>query len=176
MNNDASANKTATLLKSIAYLIVVAVSLFVALPIALWLLTRQMIAFHIGLFKFLGFIPLFSGVAFTVWATIYFPLQSKGTPAHSDPPKKLATTGLFRHTRNPMYLGATLTLIGQAILLESPTVLLLAGLAWIFFHLLLVYYEEPELKKRFGQTYEEYTRTVPRWLLKPPRKNKHDTG
>ena len=174
MSNDASANKTA-LLKSLAYLVVVAVCLFVALPIALWLLTRQLIAFNFGLYRFLGFAPLTIGTAFTVWATIYFPIHGKGTPAHSDPPKKLATTGLFRHTRNPMYLGATLTLIGQAILLESPTVLLLAVFVWIFFHLLLVYYEEPSLRKRFGQAYEEYARTVPRWLLKPRHKNTHNT-
>lgn len=142
-----------------------------ALPIALWLLTRQLIAFHFGLFRFLGFAPLITGVVFAVWSTIYFPIHAKGTPAHSDPPKKLATTGLFHHTRNPMYLGATLTLIGQAILLESPTVLALAAAVWTFFQLLLVYFEEPTLKKRFGQTYTEYTQTVPRWLIKPRHKN-----
>jgi protein-S-isoprenylcysteine O-methyltransferase Ste14 len=173
LNSETSANKTSPLLKSIAYLVVVAVSLFVALPIALWLLTRQLITFQLGLLRFLGFAPLTTGTIFAAWSAIYFPLRAKGTPAHSDPPRKLATNGLFRHTRNPMYLGATLTLIGQAILLESPTVLSLAAAVWLFFHLLLVYYEEPQLQKRFGNAYQEYAATVPRWLLKTKRKKQH---
>lgn len=164
MSGDGSTAKGSALLKSLVYLILVATSFFVALPLALWLLTREFFTFHFGGYRFFGFMPLALGVAFALWTAVYFPVFGEGTPAHSDPPKKLVTEGLFKCTRNPMYLGAILTLMGQAVILESPIVLLLSVLMWLLFHLLIVYYEEPDLRKRFGQAYEEYARTVPRWL------------
>ncbi len=174
MSGDDSTAKGSALLKSLVYLIVVATSLFVALPLALWSFTREFLTFRFGAYRFLGFIPLALGAAFTLWATVYLPLFGKGTPAHSDPPKKLVTTGPFKYTRNPMYLGAILTLIGQAVILESPIIFLLAVLMWLLFYLLVAYYEEPDLRKRFGQAYEEYSMTVPRWLPGILRKHKQD--
>ena len=165
--------KSSVLLKSLLYFALIG-TIFGILPFILWIFTKELVAFSFGTFRFLGFIPLVFGVAFTFWEALYFPLHSKGTPAHSDPPKMLATEGLFRFTRNPMYVGATLTIIGQAILFESPTILLLAILIWLLLHLLVVYYEEPNLRKRFGKLYEEYARAVPRWIIRRVRARKQD--
>lgn len=74
----------------------------------------------------------------------------------------------FRWVRNPIYIAALLVVVGEAWLFLSPR-LLYAGTVAIFFHLLVIGYEEPTLRRRFGETYAEYPRTVPRWVLRPPR-------
>lgn len=161
------------LVKSLIYLILVATSLFIALPLALWLLTRGAFAFSFGMWRSLGSLPLAVGILFTLWSAVYFPIYGKGTPLPSDPPRKLATKGLYKYTRNPMYLGAILTLIGQAVILESPAVLLLAAFMWVLFHLIVVYREERGLRSRFGQSFEEYAKAVPRWLPRIIRKGEN---
>ena len=68
-----------------------------------------------------------------------------------------------------MYIGVFSILIGEAILFHS---LLLVGymlLAGIVVHLFVVFYEEPTLRRRFGESYEAYLCTVPRWLPRYPR-------
>ena len=171
LSEDKSSAKS-PLLKSLVYFILVATGIFIALPIALWLLTRNYLAFNLGAARFTGFIPLAIGIALTLWTTFYFPLSGKGTPLPSDPPRKLATEKVYKYSRNPQYLGAIFTLIGQAVLLESPVVLLFALLMSVLLHLLVVYFEEPGLRKRFGQAYEEYATTVPRWFLRHSGKDK----
>jgi protein-S-isoprenylcysteine O-methyltransferase Ste14 len=68
-----------------------------------------------------------------------------------------------------MYIGAFSVLIGEIILFHS---LLLAGyilLMGVVVHLFVVFYEEPQLARRFGESYETYLRRVPRWLPRYPR-------
>jgi protein-S-isoprenylcysteine O-methyltransferase Ste14 len=72
-----------------------------------------------------------------------------------------------------MYLGAVSVLFGEAVLLESFLILGFALAMLCFFHLFVVYYEEPRLKRRFGWAYEEYLCSVPRWL---PRLKRNDAS
>lgn len=68
-----------------------------------------------------------------------------------------------------MYLAVFSVVIGEAILFHS---LLLVGyvlLAGVMVHLFVVFYEEPQLTRWFGESYETYLRTVPRWLPRYPR-------
>ncbi|MGH7272913.1 MAG: methyltransferase family protein, partial [Nitrospiria bacterium] len=66
----------------------------------------------------------------------------------------------------PMYVGVMLILVGESIVFGSATLLAYAAILWLGFHLFVIYYEEPTLKKKFGKTYEEYIRVVPRWIPK----------
>ena len=71
--------------------------------------------------------------------------------------------GLYRYTRNPMYVGISILLTGWSLLAASP---LLAGYTVILaiaFHLRVVLYEEPRLKKQFGKGWASYAAAVPRW-------------
>jgi len=80
-------------------------------------------------------------------------------------PKKLIAQGFYNNTRNPMYLVETVFFIGIACLFGH---ILLLGYTFLFFlatHILIVFVEEPELKKKFGASYAAYTKRVPRWIL-----------
>jgi steroid 5-alpha reductase family enzyme len=84
-------------------------------------------------------------------------------------PKQLITQGLFRYVRNPGYIGAVFILVGEGIFLESAVVFVFAALMWVMFHMFVVYYEEPSLKEIFGESYEEYLKTVPKWIPRRQR-------
>ena len=108
--------------------------------------------------------PLILGAAILLWCVRDFYVSGKGTLAPWDPPKHLVTVGLYRFTRNPMYVGVLLLLCGWSVLAGSP---LLAGYTVflaIAFHLRVVLYEEPRLKTQFGSEWPNYAATVPRWF------------
>ena len=92
-----------------------------------------------------------------------FARKGRGTLAPVDPPRSLVVHGLYRHVRNPMYLGALMALVGQAVLLESKAISVYTILWLIWVHLFVVLYEEPALKRQFGNSYEEYCTAVHRW-------------
>lgn len=119
--------------------------------------------------RFFGLVPLLIGVVIYVWCAWDFTFIGKGTPAPFDPPKELVVKGPYQYVRNPMYVFVALALIGEAILLETTTLVLFAGLALTFFHFWVVLYEEPTLKRKFGESYEGYCAGVSRWLPRLPQ-------
>jgi len=114
------------------------------------------------------------GAAFAVGAATYFrcawefAVRGLGTPAPIAPTKYLVTTALHRYVRNPMYLGVALAILGEAALFRSIHVAEYAGLMLLTAHTFVVLYEEPTLRRQFGESYEEYRRTVPRWIPRLP--------
>ena len=103
-------------------------------------------------------------------AAIYFACQwdfavfGRGTPAPIDEPRKFVSRGLYRHVRNPMYLGVLTTIVGWATLFRTTALLWYALGVAIAFHLFVLLYEEPHLKRVFGHEYEEYCAQVNRWM------------
>ncbi len=91
-------------------------------------------------------------------------LKGGGTPAPFDPPRKFVPRGLFRFVRNPMYVGGVLLLVGFGLYFRSPAITLFGFVMFVALHLFVVLVEEPGLRKRFGEEYAAYCRTVPRWL------------
>ena len=103
------------------------------------------------------------GIAIAAWAARAF--GKAGTPVvpfHQS--TSLVTGGLYRYTRNPMYVGITSILTAEAILFSSAVMLGYAAAAFVVFHLFILGYEEPTLAKKFGESYEKYCRNVPRWV------------
>jgi protein-S-isoprenylcysteine O-methyltransferase Ste14 len=82
----------------------------------------------------------------------------------------VVAVGPYRWVRNPIYIGALLVVVGEAWLFLSLPLLAYGGAMAIFFHLFVVSYEEPTLRRRFGSSYREYQRIVPRWIPRPPRR------
>lgn len=91
----------------------------------------------------------------------------KGTPAIWDSPVHFIDKGLYRYVRNPMYLAILLILAAEALFFGSGLLWVYAVVVGVSFHLFVVLHEEPALKKKFGETYEEYRRTVRRWVPAP---------
>ncbi len=92
-----------------------------------------------------------------------FAVDGLGTPAPIDPPKRLVVTGLYRWIRNPMYQGVLLILLGECLLFPDRGLFIYTALFALVFHVFVVFYEEPILRSRFGASYIDYCRKVPRW-------------
>jgi protein-S-isoprenylcysteine O-methyltransferase Ste14 len=114
--------------------------------------------------NWLAIVPCILGCMILLWCAWEFAVAGRGTPAPIDPPKSVVVSGLYRFVRNPMYGGVELLVLGEAWLFSSMRLLGYALLLGLGFHLFVVFYEEPALKKKFGGTYQEYCRSVPRWI------------
>ena len=93
-----------------------------------------------------------------------FVREGRGTPAPIAPTQHLVVGGPFRWVRNPGYVAVVAVVVGQALRFGSGAVLAWAAFLAVAFHLFVVFYEEPTLRRQFGQEYEAYCREVPRWL------------
>src|SRR2546425_4842791 len=114
--------------------------------------------------RFLGLPLIVIGCAGLLWCIWEFFSEGRGTLAPVDPPKYLVVRGLYRYVRNPMYVAVVTTLTGEAIFFMSMPVLIEAGVFIILAHLFVTFYEEPALRRRFGDSYERYLQTVGRWI------------
>jgi protein-S-isoprenylcysteine O-methyltransferase Ste14 len=104
------------------------------------------------------------GVALYLSCLWDFTLTGRGTPAVWDPPVVFVSKGLYRFVRNPMYLAIVGILVGEALFFQSVTLGWMAAGIAAGFHVFVVFYEEPALKRRFGSSYERYCSKVSRWL------------
>jgi protein-S-isoprenylcysteine O-methyltransferase Ste14 len=91
------------------------------------------------------------------WAT------GRGTLAPIDPPKHLVVRGPYRVVRNPRYMGVLWILLGESLFFQSLPLLYYAIACSIAVHLFVIFYEEPALRRKFGDEYEAYCRRVYRW-------------
>lgn len=150
-----------TALKSLLFLILAPGMVAGYIPLVL---LRRGAEIETGVFAFLAF-PLWAiGGAVLLWSFWNFLVQGRGTPAPIDAPKELVATGFYRYVRNPMYVGILLMLIGHFLWFKTIGLIAYAGIVFLAFHLFVTLYEEPTLRRKFGTSYEEYLRRVPRWI------------
>ena len=95
-----------------------------------------------------------------------FVTLGRGTPAPFDPPTEVVARGPYKLVRNPMYIGGLSLLLGLGLSERSGSIVLLALLLSLFAHMGVVYLEEPDLEKRFGENYRSYKNAVNRWIPK----------
>jgi protein-S-isoprenylcysteine O-methyltransferase Ste14 len=110
-----------------------------------------------------GVALLLAGAAVLVHAFVRFVVEGLGTPAPIAPPARLVVGGLYRYVRNPMYLAVVAAIVGQALALGQPSLLCYAALVAVTMIAFVLAYEEPTLRRRFGDEYEQYRRAVPGW-------------
>jgi protein-S-isoprenylcysteine O-methyltransferase Ste14 len=152
-----------TALKTVLWSIFVPGTLTTLVP---YLILSGPVLFFVELsgFRFLGWVPIAAGAALYLWCAWDFTFTGRGTPAPFDPPQEVVSSGLYRLVRNPMYVAALLVLAGEAVLFESASILVYALFVFSVFHLWVVFYEEPTLRRKFGASYERYCREVSRWI------------
>jgi protein-S-isoprenylcysteine O-methyltransferase Ste14 len=103
------------------------------------------------------------GFAISTWAIWLF--RRKGTPVvPSDRVISLVTSGPFRFSRNPMYLGVTVMLFAVTLWFGTWPILIAPAGFWGFMSLVRIPYEEALLHKIFGEAYVSYAKKVRRWI------------
>jgi protein-S-isoprenylcysteine O-methyltransferase Ste14 len=120
--------------------------------------------FNLGAAHLTGTMLLMAGVAIIVWCFIDFVRQGNGTPAPYDPPRRLVVAGLYKYARNPQYVGVIFVALSEAVLSGRTLLFGYAAFLAVGYHLFVRFYEEPTLRRIFGEDYIQYCAVVSRWL------------
>ncbi len=112
-----------------------------------------------------GLTVLLTGIVLLLWCVRDFYVIGRGSLAPWAPPERLVVVGLYRYSRNPMYVAVLLILVGWAWLFGSRTLWIYAAGIAIAFHLRVIFGEEPWLARKHGEQWTAYAARVPRWLL-----------
>jgi protein-S-isoprenylcysteine O-methyltransferase Ste14 len=115
-------------------------------------------------FDVIGGVPFIAGVVVLLWCVRDFYIAGKGTLAPWDPPQHLVRVGLYRYSRNPMYVGVLLILLGWTTGFRTRGLVVYTIVVAILFHLRVLLHEEPWLARTFPGEWPTYESRVPRWL------------
>jgi protein-S-isoprenylcysteine O-methyltransferase Ste14 len=141
-----------------------AVFAFLALPgmvafVVPWVLRPIPFRIHVA-----GIPVLIAGVIALMWCVRDFYVAGRGTLAPWAPPRRLVVVGLYRLSRNPMYIAVLVVLSGWATLFASRTEWIYAAIVALMFHFRVIFAEEPWLARTHGAEWVDYRAGVPRWL------------
>ena len=114
--------------------------------------------------KTIGTFMICSGVVVFFYCWSLFRIFGTGTTHPLDPPRRIVIKGFYRYTRNPIYVAWVIVLFGVFLYFGHIMLLIYAVLNVVVLHLYVLFREEPILRKRFGEEYTRYTKSVPRWI------------
>ena len=115
-------------------------------------------------YQWIGLAFILAGLMILLHCVYLFAKYGKGTLSPIDPTKKLVIRGMYRYSRNPMYLAMLTMLLGETILLRSFNLGVYMFIIAIAFYLFVVFHEEPGLQSEFGYEYKAYRERVRRWI------------
>jgi protein-S-isoprenylcysteine O-methyltransferase Ste14 len=110
-----------------------------------------------------------TGLAGYLTCSLWLVIVGRGPFVEFDPPTQFVATGPYRWTRNPIAALLIVTVLGEAVYFGSPGILTLVLIGPVLAHLQVTRIEEPRLRARFGEPYEDYCRRVPRWMPRRPQ-------
>jgi protein-S-isoprenylcysteine O-methyltransferase Ste14 len=110
-------------------------------------------------------IVLCLGTVLLLWCVREFYVSGRGTLAPWDPPRNLVTSGPYRFSRNPMYIGVLTILAGWCTLWGSRTLVTYTLLFTLGFHFRVLLFEEPWAARHFGSEWDAYRAQVRRWVI-----------
>ncbi len=150
-------------IKTLAHTLLIPGSVLVFVP---YLLVRERdpTLLELDAWQLAGAVWIIVGIVIGSWCTFDFMIRGRGTPNPLDPPKLLVQLGFYRYVRNPGYVSVAFILLGEALFFRSVSVAIYAAVLLVGIHLLVVLYEEPILRQRYHESYDEYCRRVPRWI------------
>jgi protein-S-isoprenylcysteine O-methyltransferase Ste14 len=151
-----------------AHMLIRAIAAFLALPGMVAFAVPMAIGISAGLpvrNVELAAAPLCFGVILLLWCVREFYVAGRGTLAPWDPPRHLVTTGPYRISRNPMYIGVLTILVGWCVLWDSRTLVIYTALFACGFHLRVLLFEEPWAARQFGAEWQAYRVRVSRWII-----------
>lgn len=150
-----------TAIKSLLFLLAAPGMVAGYIPLALLMQGPQI---DTGMLALIAFPLWLIGGVILLWSFWNFLKEGRGTPAPIEPPKELVAVGFYRYVRNPMYVGVVAANFGHFLWFEYWSLLIYTIVVFVIFNTFVAYYEEPTLKRKFGVTYEEYLKKVPRWI------------
>jgi protein-S-isoprenylcysteine O-methyltransferase Ste14 len=118
----------------------------------------------LGALRWSGLVLIGAGLAVVLEAFARFAWEGLGTPAPLAPTRTLVVNGFYRFVRNPMYVAVAALIFGQAILFASWGIALYGVVIAGAFHAFVCLYEEPTLRRVYGEEYDVYRAATPRWL------------
>ena len=160
------------LVRSVAYYFAFLGFILVLLPWLAHVAGRALLPWHveIGWGRVAGWVVFAAFyVAYTA-SSFVLVRRGRGTYVEFDPPTEFVATGPFRWCRNPIAACVLGMVLGIALASSSTGILVLFLIALPLAHAQVVVLEEPLLERRFGQTYRDYCRRVPRWIPRLPRR------
>ncbi|MHA2245752.1 MAG: methyltransferase family protein [Candidatus Hodarchaeales archaeon] len=159
-------------IKAIIFTIIVPGTVVVFIP---WLLSSFWYTqIELGILRIFGILLISIGLVFYGYSVLSFLIIGKGTPMiffmkkvekiFGLEPDKLVQSGLYQYSRNPMYLGVVILIFGEGLLFQLPILLILGVVSFILFHLVVCFVEEPHLKRKHKEEYENYLGNTHRWI------------
>lgn len=164
----ASPNPARLVIGTLLHTLLLPGTLIVGLPY--WLLQESVETGPPAAQLLLGAVFMLLGTA-TIGVCFWdFVVSGKGTPNPLDPPRVLVSQRLYRYIRNPIYGAVVTVLIGEALVFGAPSLAAYAAVVWLVLQFLVVFYEEPTLRRGFGARYDAYCTEVPRWIPRWPQR------
>ncbi len=133
-----------------------------------WLIARESFLEKLtqpfGLQQHLGIAVGAVGFVIMMSCIVRFSAEGMGTLSPADPTTRLVIGGLYKYSRNPMYVGVMGLLVGESTFTQSSPLWIYSILIFSAFNFYIIFFEEPRLKRDFGNEYGEYCERVRRWL------------
>lgn len=127
-----------------------------------------------GMFHWFGLLIMSIGIMIYLLTALSFLLNGKGTPAIwftkaisfiiGDEPVNMVSSGLYKYSRNPMYIGVITTVVGEGLYFQYSTILWYALSLFVIFNFVVIFIEEPHLEEKFGDEYKNYKKRTRRWI------------
>ena len=117
----------------------------------------------VDLSSLLGLILILSGISL-VFVSFRFMRKMKTTFIPDGTPEVLISSGPFKFSRNPIYLGMLTVLVGVAFLMSSLSAIIIAFVFWIIINFTWIAHEEKKLHELFSEDWENYSSKVRRWI------------
>lgn len=113
---------------------------------------------------YFGLVLILLGLVIALYCVYRFIIDGLGTLSPVHRTKALVVKGLYKYSRNPMYVGMLLVLIGEVLFTGSLRLLVYAVSVASAFHLFVIFVEEPRLTRDFKSDYINYMNRVRRWF------------
>lgn len=132
------------------------------ITIGLWHFSPPFTLLHVN-YKLLGTIGIVFGFTVLLWAWLQFK-KSKTAIRPTAKSSLIVRNGLYRYTRNPMYLGMLSILLGAAFMMGTIEAMFAPIAFFLIIDKVFIPCEEEDLLTQFGEGYAEYVESVRRWI------------
>ena len=120
--------------------------------------------FGIPVLKSAGIILMWLGAVLAIWCAVLMCSFGKGTPLVTSAPQKIMSRNIYGMVRNPMMWALFLVVLGEIFTYGHFILIIWLAAMCRIIYLVVVNYEEPQLERRFGESWDEYCKSVPAWF------------